>query len=253
MVQSHHPYDLKAAISVMALDHKAAYLNAEIKGPSLEMMLNSEVAGRLCEINPRNRQYKFCSGRITVQTEKALHGRIESALLRNEELKSTLSWMIFTDDLYDICSFARSRRSGGRERGRREWGLSAVRIFEYLTDLVVSSDATPALDDIEYDVITSHPLYLLFPSFSRPHPHSLTLSHPLSPLFPPHLPSLLPFLPSSLLLSLLLSLSPSLSPSIVPSYPPCHPPCHPPPSYPLPPSLFSSLPTSLSPHSLSTL
>ena len=34
--------------------------------------------------------------------------------------KSTSSWMIFTDDLYEIRSFTRSRRSGCRGEGERE-------------------------------------------------------------------------------------------------------------------------------------
>ena len=112
------------------------------------------------------------------------------------------------------------------EVGRGEGGgLSADRIFEYLSDLSVSSDATPALDDIQYRGITSHPPSLSFSiPLNAPSCLPALISHPLSS--PPHFPFLLPFsfLPSSLLSSLLPSLPLSypltLPLAVPPSYPP---------------------------------
>jgi hypothetical protein len=54
LIESHHPHDLEAVMRVMTVDHKAAYLNADMQGPPVEMMLNSEVTDILCQIDPRD-------------------------------------------------------------------------------------------------------------------------------------------------------------------------------------------------------
>ena len=43
---------------VMTLDHKAAYLNATMKGPKVEMMLTPEVADILCSLDPTYRKFQ---------------------------------------------------------------------------------------------------------------------------------------------------------------------------------------------------
>ena len=103
-------------MSVMTLDHKAAYLNTWMPGPPVEMMLTDI----LCVIDPTSSWCDMRSGWITLQLKRALCGCVQSAILWYEEHKSTSSWMIFTDDLYEIRSFTRSRRSGCRGEGERE-------------------------------------------------------------------------------------------------------------------------------------
>ena len=90
------------------MDHKAAYLNASMSGPPVNMILTDI----LCEIDQRSRLCEKFNGRLSVQLKKALYGCIESALLWYKELKTTLNEIIFTNKPYDISSFTRTRRNG---------------------------------------------------------------------------------------------------------------------------------------------
>ena len=83
-------------------------------GPPVEMMLTDKVY----EIDQRSRWCETFSGRITVHLKKALYGCIQSAVLLFKELKTTLNEVIFNNDPYNMCSFTRSSRNGGREGGR---------------------------------------------------------------------------------------------------------------------------------------
>ena len=198
MVQSHDTCDVKAVINDMTLDHKAAYLNAEKQGPPAEIMLNSEITDILCEIYPSNRQYKLCSGWITAQLKEALYGCIESALLRYKEPKSTSSWMIFTDDLYDICSFTGSRRNGEGGRGEDWRGIKSLNTSPTCTS---------------HQMLLQHKMILRTAEFYPTHPPSLLFFVPrtLTPASP------LTFTSSYLTSrhrSLPLTIPPSLPPSI---------------------------------------
>ena len=53
-----------------------------------------------------------------VQSKKALYGCIQSTVLWYVELKTALNEMILNKNPYDMCSFTRTRRNGGREEGR---------------------------------------------------------------------------------------------------------------------------------------
>ena len=53
-------------LQVMTLDHTAAYLNVEIKGPPVEMMLSQEVSEMLNEVDCSNRAFMRPSGKIYV-------------------------------------------------------------------------------------------------------------------------------------------------------------------------------------------
>jgi hypothetical protein len=74
---------------VMTLDHKAAYLNAHMKGPPVEMLLTSEVATLLCRIENKHEQYLRPDGKIAVRLKKAMYGCVQSGVLWYEELAST--------------------------------------------------------------------------------------------------------------------------------------------------------------------
>jgi hypothetical protein len=53
-------------LRVMTLDHTAAYFNAEIKGPPVEMMLSQEITEMLCDLDPSNRVFVRPNGKIYV-------------------------------------------------------------------------------------------------------------------------------------------------------------------------------------------
>ena len=122
---------------VMTLDHTAAYLNADMKGTPVEMMLSQEVTELLCDIDPNNRQFVRPNGKIYVRLKKALYGCVQSAVLWYNELKSTLVTMGLTENVYDVCSFTRLR------------GQSVDRILVYVDDLFITADAEPVLDEID--------------------------------------------------------------------------------------------------------
>jgi Reverse transcriptase (RNA-dependent DNA polymerase) len=94
---------------VMTLDHKAAYLNATMSGPPVEMMLSAEVAEILCRLGPTNNKFLRRDRRIAVRLKKALYGCIQSAVLWHKELASTLTAIGFAANPHDICSFQRVR------------------------------------------------------------------------------------------------------------------------------------------------
>ena len=121
---------------VMTLDHTAAYLNADMKGTPVEMMLSQEVTELLCDIDPNNRQFVRPNGKIYVRLKKALYGCVQSAVLLYKDLKSTLVTMGFTENIYDVCSFTRLR------------GQSVDRILVYV-NLFITADAEPVLDEID--------------------------------------------------------------------------------------------------------
>lgn len=61
---------------VMTLDHKAAYLNATMEEPMVEMMLTPEIAGISCGTDPVYRKFLRPDKRFTVRLKKALYGCI---------------------------------------------------------------------------------------------------------------------------------------------------------------------------------
>ena len=122
---------------VMTLDHTAAYLNADMKGHVVEMMLSPEVSTMLCDIEPDSKQFMRSNGKIYVRLKKALYGCVQSAVLWYNELKSSLLGMGFKENMYDICSFSRSR------------GTSTDRILVYVDDLLITSDSDQVLDEVD--------------------------------------------------------------------------------------------------------
>jgi hypothetical protein len=88
---------------IMTLDHKAAYLNAEMRGPRVDMLLTPEVAEILCKLDLKYRRFLRPDKKIAVKLKKALYGCIQSAVLWYQELASTLHEMGFRENPYDIC------------------------------------------------------------------------------------------------------------------------------------------------------
>ena len=121
---------------VMTLDHKAAYLNATMLGPRVEMILTPEVAEIMCRIDPAYEQYVRPDKKITVRLKKALYGCIQSAVLWYNELASTLESIGFQKNPYDICSFKRVR------------GETKDMILVYVDDLFITSKDEEMLTSI---------------------------------------------------------------------------------------------------------
>jgi hypothetical protein len=121
---------------IMTLDHKAAYLNAEMRGPRVDMLLTPEVAEILCKLDPKYRRFLRPDKKIAVKLKKALYGCIQSAVLWYQELASTLHEMGFRENPYDICSFTRVR------------GNTSDRILVYVDDLFITSKDEHILIDI---------------------------------------------------------------------------------------------------------
>ena len=121
---------------VMTLDHKAAYLNADMKGPAVEMLISPEVAEILCDIDPKYRSYIRADKKIAVRLKKALYGCVQSAMLWYEELTSTLQDMGFIRNPYDTCSFTRLQDG------------SYDRILVYVDDLFLTSASEQRLQMI---------------------------------------------------------------------------------------------------------
>lgn len=96
---------------VMSLDHKAAYLNADMTGTPVEMFLSPEVAEILCGIDIKYKKYVRKDNKIAVRLKKALYGCVQSAVLWYNELTSTLESIGFSRNPYDTCSFIRAREN----------------------------------------------------------------------------------------------------------------------------------------------
>jgi Reverse transcriptase (RNA-dependent DNA polymerase) len=119
---------------VMTPDHKAAYLNAHMIGPPVEMLLTSEVATLLCRIDNKHKQY--------------LYGCVQSAVLWYAELASTLQAIGFTKNPYDVCSFNRVHED------------TVDRVLVYVDDLSITSRSEKVLFNIsdnlrsKYEAVT---------------------------------------------------------------------------------------------------
>lgn len=121
---------------IMTLDHKAAYLNAVMKGPEVIMLLPPDVSHLLIELDPSHSQYLRSDKRIAVRLKKALYGCIQSAVLWYNELSSTIEGMGFVKNPYDLCSF------------RRVTDNDECNILVYVDDLLITSTTPKALHDI---------------------------------------------------------------------------------------------------------
>lgn len=129
----------------MTLDHKAAYLNARMEGPSVEMMLSPEVSEILCSIDPKYNKYIRRDGKIAVRLKKALYGCVQSAVLWYRELSSTLERLGFQKNPYDICSYTRLNEG------------SIDKILVYVDDLFITSKEEDTLQTIADELGVKYP------------------------------------------------------------------------------------------------
>lgn len=122
--------------SVLTLDHKAAYLNAAMKGPIVKMILSKDVSTILCSVSKDFKIYLRANGTILVQLEKALYGCIQSAVLWCDELSSTLEGLGYTKNPYDTCVFNKIRED------------QIDTILVYVDDLLLTSRSQVELHSI---------------------------------------------------------------------------------------------------------
>jgi hypothetical protein len=159
---------------VMSLDHKAAYLNADMTGSPVEMLLSPEVAEILCGIDIKYGKYVRKDGKIAVRLKKALYGCVQSAVLWYNELTSTLESIGFSRNPYDTCSFTRVRDN------------TFDRILVYVDDLFLTSVCKDSLETIanilraKYDAVTyklgaHHDFLGIHWDFSTPGQANLTM------------------------------------------------------------------------------
>ena len=133
---------------VMTLDHKAAYLNAAMDGPPVEMLISPDIAEILCDIDATYKKFVRADKKIAVSLKKALYGCVQSAMLWYKELTSTLENMGFIRNPYDTCSFLRVQNN------------SYDRILLYVDDLFIISESSLRLQAIaetlqsKYDAVT---------------------------------------------------------------------------------------------------
>ena len=130
---------------VMTLDHKAAYLNARMEGPPVEMMLSPEVSEILCSIDPKYNKYIRRDGKIAVRLKKALYGCVQSAVLWYRELSSTLERLGFQKNPYDIGSYTRLNEG------------SIDKILVYVDDLFITSKGEDTLQTIADELGAKYP------------------------------------------------------------------------------------------------
>ena len=121
---------------VMTLDHKAAYLNAAMKGPEVIMLLTPDVSSLLIELDSSYTQYLRSDRKIAVRLKKALYGCIQSAVLWYNELSSTIEGMGFKKNPYDMCSFMRTTPD------------DVCTILVYVDDLFIMSGNKTALKEV---------------------------------------------------------------------------------------------------------
>ena len=123
---------------IMGLDHSAAYLNAEMKGPvDVLITMPTMVSEVLSKMDPKYTLYVRENGKIIVKLKKALYGCIQSALLWYNELSSTLLDLGFIKNPYDQCVF---KRTSANEN---------TIILLYVDDLMITSNQKEVLIKID--------------------------------------------------------------------------------------------------------
>lgn len=127
---------------VMTLDHKAAYLNASMNGPPIEMLISPEIVEILCDIDNSYSKIARADKKIAVRLKKALYGCVQSAMLWYNELTATLENMGFNCNSYDTHSFSRAQDD------------SHDRKLVYVDDLFLTSESETRLQSIA-DVLKS--------------------------------------------------------------------------------------------------
>ncbi len=84
------------------MDIGSAYLNADMKAV-VSMRLDPDQMRMLAELEPRYRVFIRSNGTLVVRLRKALYGCLQSALLWNQHLVSTLRSIGFMGNAADLC------------------------------------------------------------------------------------------------------------------------------------------------------
>lgn len=89
----------------MSLDVEGAYLEADITGEPVHMILDATCSEILIELHPKYGEYRNKRGEIVVQLYKALYGCVQSALAWYKKLKEALESLGFVMNLTEHCVF----------------------------------------------------------------------------------------------------------------------------------------------------
>ena len=80
-VLAHASYAAHTGQFIMTLDHKSAYLNAEMKGPRVEMLLTADIVNILCSMDETYAQYKRYNGTLWMCT-------ISSVMVQGDQINT---------------------------------------------------------------------------------------------------------------------------------------------------------------------
>ena len=90
---------------LMSVDIEAAYLEAEMEGEPVHMILPPQLASMLVEINPTYKEAVNNNGTIVVRLMKALYGCKQSAKLWNKKFSSSMQTLGYTANVEEQCVF----------------------------------------------------------------------------------------------------------------------------------------------------
>ena len=121
---------------VSAIDIGNAFLEADMTGPDVLMVLDKFTTGILTKIDPSAVQYIDEKGEILVKLNKALYGCLQSAKAWFDHLKAVLIDIGFVQNSYDECVF---NRGVDQEQ---------VTIAVYVDDLLVTSKKLNAVQSL---------------------------------------------------------------------------------------------------------
>ncbi len=94
--------------SVMSVDIEGAYLECDMEGPAVYMVLQPPLAKSLVEIDSTLSRYKETNGSMVVRLRKALYGCVQSGKLWYNKLTKCLLDMGYTANPVEPCIFNRT-------------------------------------------------------------------------------------------------------------------------------------------------
>ena len=120
----------------MTVDIAGAYLNAEMKGKKVYMVLDPMMSSFLCELDPSYKEYLRHDNTLVVLLTRALYGCIESAKLWYNNLKATLVGYGFKMNNKDNCVFCKT------VRGKQ------LTVCFHVDDLMITCEDKSAVEDL---------------------------------------------------------------------------------------------------------
>jgi len=124
---------------VVTGDIPGAYLHADMSG-DVYIILPSEVAAILVDMDDRYKDYVEGDGTITVKLLKALYGCVESAKLWYEHLKAKLEELDFIPNAIDPCVFNMGK------------GDDQCTIGIYVDDLIVTAKDSKIVEKVTKNI-----------------------------------------------------------------------------------------------------